>query len=258
VSLPAVRLCHLYPGEMNIYADRGNIAVLARRLGWRGIGLEVTEAGIGAVIDPAAHDLYYLGGGQDRDQAVVAEDLAAVKGDALRAAAAGGAAMLAVCGGFQLAGHGYTGTDGARMPGVGVLDADTVAGPTRLIGNLVIRADLDGESRTVVGFENHAGRTRLGPAARPLGRVVTGHGNDGESGVEGAVQGRAIGTYLHGPLLPKNPWLADTVLRWALEHRAGGPVALAPLDDALEDAAHRAAVERATRGGRERLIGRRR
>ena len=257
MSVPALRLCHLYPGEMNIYADRGNIAVIRRRLEWRGLALEVTEAGIGDPVDPGAHDLYYLGGGQDRDQAVVAEDLAAVKGDALRSATAAGAAMLAVCGGFQLAGHGYTGTDGARMPGGGVLDADTVAGPTRLIGNLVIEAMLDGQARTVVGFENHAGRTTLGPGARPLGRVLSGHGNDGASGVEGAVQGRVIGTYLHGPLLPKNPWLADVVLAWALEHRTGGRVPLAPLDDALEHAAHEAAVARARRGGRERLIGRR-
>jgi CobQ-like glutamine amidotransferase family enzyme len=242
---PELRLCHLYPAEMNIYADRGNIAVLARRLGWRGMRLSVTPAGVGDRIDPEAHDLYYLGGGQDRDQAVVAEDLAATKGEALRAATSAGAAMLAVCGGFQLAGRGYTGVDGSRMPGVEVLDLDTVAGATRLIGNLVIEADLDDQRRTVVGFENHAGRTRLGPAARPLGRVVKGHGNNGEDGAEGAVQGHVIGTYLHGPLLPKNPWLADIVIGWALEHHHGEPIPLAPLDDAMEASAHAAAVRRA-------------
>jgi lipid II isoglutaminyl synthase (glutamine-hydrolysing) len=246
-----VRLGHLYPAEMNIYADRGNIAVLARRLAWRGMALEVTELGVGAPVDPAAHDLYYLGGGQDRDQAVVAEDLVATKAEGLRAAVADGAAALCVCGGFQLAGHGYTGTDGSRMPGIGILDLDTVAGPTRLIGNLAIEAELDGEVRSVVGFENHAGRTRLGSGCRPLGRVVHGHGNNGEDGGEGGVGGRVIGTYLHGPLLPKNPWIADTLLRWALAHRLGDAPVLEPIDDALEERAHAAAVARAA-GGRRR------
>jgi CobQ-like glutamine amidotransferase family enzyme len=246
VSAPVLRLGHLYPAEMNIYADRGNIAVLRRRLAWRGMGLEVTDLGIGAPVEPGRHDLYYLGGGQDRDQAVVAEDLVATKAEGLRAAVAGGAAALCVCGGFQLAGHGYTGTDGSRMPGVGILDLDTVAGPTRLIGNLVIDADLDGEIVRVVGFENHAGRTRLGAGTRALGRVVSGHGNNGDDGVEGAVEGHVIGTYLHGPLLPKNPRIADILIAWALEHRTGERPELAPLDDSLERAAHAAAVARAT------------
>lgn len=244
---PSLRLGHLYPGEMNIYADRGNIAVLERRLAWRGLSLEVTEIGLGDAITPGAHDLFYLGGGQDRDQAVVADDLVATKADALRSAVADGAAGLCVCGGFQLAGHGYTGSDGSRMPGIGILDLDTVAGPSRLIGNLVIEATLDGETRTVVGFENHAGRTRLGPGSRPLGRVVHGHGNNGEDGLEGGVTGHVIGTYLHGPLLPKNPWVADALIGWALEHRTGAPVPLVPLDDRLEATAHAAAVSRATR-----------
>ncbi len=243
----ALRLGHLYPGEMNIYADRGNIAVLERRLAWRGHRLEVTEIGIGDAVRPGDHDLFYLGGGQDRDQAVVAEDLALTKGAALRAAVTDGAAGLAVCGGFQLAGHGYTGIDGSRMPGIGILDLDTVAGPTRLIGNLVIEADLDGQRRTVVGFENHAGRTHLGPRSRPLGRVISGHGNNDEDGFEGGVTGRVIGTYLHGPLLPKNPWIADTVIGWALAHLTGAPVALEPLDDSLEDTAHAVAIARARR-----------
>lgn len=233
---------------MNIYADRGNIAVLARRLQWRGMALAVTELGVGDRVDPGAHDLYYLGGGQDRDQAVVAEDMLATKAEGLREAVRGGAAALCVCGGFQLAGHGYTGTDGSRMPGVGILDLDTVAGPTRLIGDLVIEAELDGERRRVVGFENHAGRTRLGPGCRPLGRVLHGHGNNGDDGGEGGVQDRVVGTYLHGPLLPKNPWLADRLIAWGLAHRLGEEPALAPLDDALEHAAHRAAAVRAVRG----------
>jgi CobQ-like glutamine amidotransferase family enzyme len=176
---------------------------------------------------------------------VVAEDLVATKAEGLRAAVDAGAAALCVCGGFQLAGHGYTGADGGRMPGIGILDLDTVAGPTRLIGNLVIDAQIAGENVRVVGFENHAGRTRLGPGARPLGRVVSGHGNNGDDGLEGGVRDRVIGTYLHGPLLPKNPRLADALIAWALEHRTGERPDLAPLDDSLEASAHAAAVARA-------------
>ncbi len=246
--MSTVRICHLYPDELNIYADRGNIAVFRQRLAWRGHELEVIEAGIGDPI-PEDADLYYLGGGQDRDQVIVAEDLAGTKADALRQALAGQAVLLAVCGGYQLAGHGYTGVDGTRMPGIGLLDADTVAGPTRLIGDVVISVDLTGSSMTVVGFENHAGRTRLGPGSVPLGRVVHGHGNNDDDGTEGAVTGRAVGTYLHGPLLPKNPRLADLLLEWALEHATGAPVALARRDDTLEQQAHDAAIARVgTRG----------
>jgi CobQ-like glutamine amidotransferase family enzyme len=241
-----LRLCHLYPRELNIYADRGNIAVFARRLAWRGMALEVTEAGIGERM-PDDADLYYLGGGQDRDQAIVAADLRDTKATDLAAAAAEGAVVFAVCGGYQLAGHGYTGVDGARMTGISLLDADTVAGTTRLIGDLVIEAEIDGERRTVVGFENHAGRTHLGAGARPLGRVVSGNGNNGDDAGEGAVQGRVVGTYLHGPLLPKNPWLADRLIAWGLEHGTGRQVELPPIDDTLESMAHTAAIARARR-----------
>lgn len=244
--MTVVRLCHLYPAEMNIYADRGNIAVFNKRLAWRGLTLEVTEAGPGVAIDPNAHDLYYLGGGQDRDQRIVAQDLVDTKAQALRSAAADGAAFLWVCGGIQLAGDGYTDASGRRLPGAGVLDVDTAAGDTRLIGDLVITANLDGEEQVVVGYENHVGRTLLGPDALPLGEVSSGHGNDGQSGMEGAVQKRVIGTYLHGPLLPKNPWLADVVLRWALAH-GGSDVVLEPLDDALSATARQVAISRAGR-----------
>jgi len=251
-----VRLCHLYPAQMNIYADRGNIAVLRRRLEWRGLRLDVTEAGIGGPISPGAHDLYYLGGGQDRDQALVAEDMARTKGAALRSAVEDGAALLAVCGGYQLVGRGYVGVDGAAMPGIGVVDAETVAGETRLIGDVLIKATLGDQAREVAGFENHAGRTHLGPGATPFGTVMAGHGNDGVSGMEGVVHLRAIGTYLHGPVLPRNPWVADTLLRWALAHRTGREEALEPLDDSLEDAARSVARGRALGERSERLIGR--
>lgn len=253
----AVRLCHLYPAQMNIYADRGNIAVLRRRLEWRGLELTIAEAGPGDRLVPGEHDLYYLGGGQDRDQALVADDLARTKGAALRSAVEDGAAMLAVCGGYQLAGHGYRAVDGSLMPGIDVLDVETRAGDTRLIGDVLLAATLDGTTHDVAGFENHAGRTHLGAGATAFGRVVAGHGNNGDDGTEGAVRLRAIGTYLHGPLLPKNPWVADTLLRWALAHRTGDQASLAPLDDALEDAARAVAAGRARGERSERLIGRR-
>ncbi|MCY4194614.1 MAG: glutamine amidotransferase [bacterium] len=238
----SMRLCHLYPDHLNIYADRGNIAVCQRRLEWRGLSLEVVEVGLGDPI-PADCHLYYLGGGQDRDQALVAEDLER-KADPLRQAAEDGAVVLGVCGGYQLLGRGYAGSDGRRLPGIGLLDVETTAGAGRLVGDVVLDATLSGQTRTVVGYENHAGRTHLGPGCTPLGRLRPGHGNNGEDGCEGAVAGHSVGTYMHGPLLPKNPWLADTLLGWALAH-AGHTERLAPLDDQLEKSAHAAAAARA-------------
>ena len=229
-----LRVCALYPDLMNIYADRGNLLLLERRCAWRGLGFELSGAGLGDELDPAAHDLFYLGGGQDRDQALCAQDLATVKRDALHAAAERGAVLFGVCGGFQLLGHGYAFGD-ERLPGIGLVDLETVRedGP-RLIGNVAIEVDLGEGPRVLAGFENHGGRTRLGDAA-PLGRVLKGHGNDGRSGFEGVRRGNVIGTYLHGPLLPKNAWFAD----WLIQTATGR--VLEPLDDTLEDAAHAAA-----------------
>ncbi|HWK25784.1 MAG TPA: glutamine amidotransferase [Solirubrobacter sp.] len=236
-----LRVCALYPDLMNIYADRGNLQLLQRRCEWRGLGFELAGAGLDAPLDPDAHDLFYIGGGQDRDQALCAEDLASVKRDALHAAAGAGKVIFAVCGGYQLLGHAYE-LDGERLPGVGLVDLETVreAGP-RLIGNVAIEVTLDGRPRVLAGFENHGGRTRLGAGEQPLGRVLRGHGNDGRSGFEGVrggPRGTVLGTYLHGPLLPKNSWFADWLTATALGR---APEELAPLDDALEDAAHAAA-----------------
>jgi CobQ-like glutamine amidotransferase family enzyme len=243
-----VRVGHLYPDYLNIYADRGNIAVLARRASWRGHELEVRPISLGEPV-PRGIDLLYVGGGQDREQALVAPDLAA-KGDAIRAAVAGGCALLAVCGGYQLLGRGYRGFYGGDLPGVGLFPHETVAGERRMIGDVLLECELEpGEVRTLAGFENHAGRTRLDEGARPLGRVVAGFGNDGESGHEGCVSGRAVGTYLHGPLLPRNPWLADWILEQALAHAGGGTVRLEPLDDRLELEAQAVSAERARRRG---------
>jgi CobQ-like glutamine amidotransferase family enzyme len=226
--------------------------VLSRRAALRGHELEVVPIGLGDDVSPGAHDLLYVGGGQDREQALIAPDLAA-KGEGIADAVAGGSALLAVCGGYQLLGRGYRGRDGSFMPGAGVFPHETIAGPTRMIGDVLLECELvPGERRTLAGFENHAGRTLLDAGARPLGRVVYGFGNDGESGVEGCRVGRAIGTYLHGPLLPRNPWLADWLIAQALAHATGGePPVLSELPDELEKAAHRVAAARARgRGGR--------
>jgi lipid II isoglutaminyl synthase (glutamine-hydrolysing) len=226
--------------------------VLARRTAWRGHELEVQPLGMGDAIVPAAHDLLYVGGGQDREQLLVARDLA-TKAEQVQAAVADGAALLAVCGGYQLLGRGYRGFHGEDMPGVGLFPLETVAGERRMIGDVLLECELEpGERRTLAGFENHAGRTRLDPGATPLGRVLAGFGNDGESGFEGCRVGRAVGTYLHGPLLPRNPWLADWLLSQALAHRLGGdPPELEPLPDELEAQAHSVSAERArARGGR--------
>src|SRR5207247_900241 len=256
VRLPPMRrlvVGHLFPDYLNIYADRGNIAVLGRRAAWRGYQLEVRALGAGAEIRPGEHDLFYVGGGQDREQELIAPELAAL-GPALREAFDAGAAFLAVCGGYQLLGRSYRDQSGDELPGIGLLPLHTVAGSQRMIGDVLLECELEpGWKQTLAGFENHAGRTILDPGAEPLGRVVAGFGNDGESGYEGCRLGRAIGTYLHGPLLPRNPWLADWILAQALGHASGGePPGLEPLADELEGLAHRVASERARlRGGRK-------
>jgi lipid II isoglutaminyl synthase (glutamine-hydrolysing) len=245
-----VVVAHLYPRHLNIYADRGNIAVLERRAALRGHELVVNAVGIGDPL-PAA-DLIYVGGGQDREQALIAPDLAG-RGAALSTAVEGGTALLAVCGGYQLLGRRYRGRDGSLMAGAGLFPHETIAGDRRMIGDILLECDLgDGPPFTVAGFENHVGRTVLDREAIPLGRVVAGFGNDGSSGAEGCRVGTAIGTYLHGPLLPRNPRLADWLLAQAVAHAAGTPAGRLPeLPDELELTAHAVAAGRArARGGR--------
>jgi lipid II isoglutaminyl synthase (glutamine-hydrolysing) len=242
---------HLYPDYLNIYADRGNIAVLARRAGWRGHELDVHAVSMRDAVHPGEYDLLYIGGGQDREQALVAQDLATKAAGVLESVAAG-AALLAVCGGYQLLGRSYRDFHGVDLPGIGLFPLDTVAGKRRMIGDVLLECELEpGKRRTLAGFENHAGRTRLDAQAQPLGRVLAGFGNDGMSGWEGCRVGRAVGTYLHGPLLPRNPWFADWVLAQALAHRLGTPPELDPLPDELETEAHTVSARRAElRGGR--------
>jgi lipid II isoglutaminyl synthase (glutamine-hydrolysing) len=236
-----LRLLALYPDQMNIYADRGNMIFLRRRCEWRGIGFSYSAAGPGERFDPEAHDLIYIGGGQDRDQVLVAADMVETKRDAIAASAEDGAVVLAVCGGYQLLGHGYQLGDD-RIEGLGLADLETVREPgPRLIGNVTIEVDLGTGPRLAAGFENHGGRTYLGESAEPLGRVLSGHGNNGRDGREGVRRLNVLGTYLHGPLLPKNSWLADRLIQLALARRAGAEPELEALDDGLEAAAHESA-----------------
>ena len=227
-----LRIVPVYPELLSIYADRGNVRVLEQRARWRGIPVDVSPLPLGSDLDPGAVDAILIGGGQDRDQALVADALVA-QVPALRSAIADGVPVLAVCGGYQLLGHAYVDQSGNRTPGTGLVDLETHAGPDRLIGNVLVEAEVDGRTERMVGFENHAGRTTLGPGVEPLGRVITGAGNDGVSGHEGCRVDRVIGTYVHGPLLPKNPWLADLLLGWACAHR-GRSGELTPLDDRFD------------------------
>jgi CobQ-like glutamine amidotransferase family enzyme len=236
----------LYPDLMNIYGDRGNILTLLQRAEWRGFETRLLQLGRGNNAEMEEVDVFFFGGGQDREQALVYEDLLEFKQPKLEHAVAEGAQVLAVCGGYQLLGHYYQTADGERFNGIGLIDVKTEAGKKRFIGDVVIETDIaDLRPRTLVGFENHSGRTFLGPNAKPLGRVVTGNGNNGDDGQEGFLQGGVIGSYLHGSLLPKNPHLADHLIRSALRRR--GVAELWPLDDSAELAAHELILQRAQR-----------
>lgn len=272
----SLTLAHLYPEQMNIYGDRGNVITLVQRCAWRGIDLRMLPVGVGDRVDWSTCDLAFFGGGQDSGQALIANDFLQHQSEALARAIEAGMVMLAICGGYQLLGHYFLTHTGERLPGVGVLDVHTVGGKKRLIGNIVIETDLEGqwvsgandqelsaidqatsslskrpskiqnpESKIkLVGFENHSGRTYHGSRVRSLGRVLVGHGDNGEDRIGGAVYRNTIGCYLHGSLLPKNPQLADYLLLRALQRRYGPAVTLPPLDDALELQAQHTMVER--------------
>jgi CobQ-like glutamine amidotransferase family enzyme len=236
----------LYPDLMNIYGDRGNILTLLQRAEWRGYEVRLLELGRGNHKGMDEVDVFFFGGGQDREQALVYADLLEFKQPQLARAVAEGAQILAVCGGYQLLGHYYQTAGGERYDGIGLIDVRTEAGKKRFIGDVVVETDIaDLKPRTLVGFENHSGRTFLGPKAKPLGRVVIGNGNNGSDGYEGFIQGGVIGSYLHGSLLPKNPHLADHLIRGALKRR--GVDELSSLDDSAELAAHELILQRAQR-----------
>jgi len=233
-----LRIAHLYPDLMNIYGDRGNVIALSQRAKWRGIDVAVRPYSVGEWADQDWPDIWFFGGGQDQGQDIVGADLAGKNGAALKKSVEGGAAIFSVCGGYQLLGHEYVPETGPSIPGVGILDVTTHAGKTRFVGNLLVNAP----EAYLIGFENHSGRTHLGSSAKPLGTVVVGNGNNGEDKTEGALQGKVIGCYLHGSCLPKNPWLADRLLGWALARRHND-LKLAPLDDAAEKSARDQATE---------------
>lgn len=238
-----LRIAFLYPELMNIYGDRGNIIAMSARARWRGIDVEVRNVTVGNEIDADYFDFYFFGGGQDKQQIPVSEDLQGRKGDAIKEAVERGAVILSVCGGYQMLGHYYRPFEGDDLPGISLFDAHTDAGHTRYIGNVLIDTAIP-EVGQIVAFENHSGCTYLGPGCSPLGKSVIGGGNNGQDGTEGAIYKTAFGCYLHGSVLPKNPAFTDHLLKQALSRRHG-PVDLAPLDDSLEHTAHRQAVARA-------------
>lgn len=241
VEMPTLRVCALYPTRMNIYADRGNLMILEQRCTRRGIGFEFGAVDDGDRIDPSAFDLFYIGGGQDSDQIQIADDMRATKREGLVEAAAADKVILAVCGGYQLLGEYYE-LDDRKIEGLGIVDLRTVREPgPRLIGNVTIEVDIHDSPRLLAGFENHGGRTYLSDGMKPLGKVVAGFGNNGKDGYEGVRDRNVIGTYLHGPLLPKNVWFADHLIELAL----GLDAPLSTLDDRLEDLAHESAVSAA-------------
>lgn len=241
-----LRICHLYPDLLDLYGDRGNIRVLQARSNWRGIEAEVEQVSLGDPLDFKSFDILFIGGGSDREQNILVEDLMKRKNE-FQAAIEDGLVVLTICGGFQLLGEYYQTAEGEKIPGLGILDLWTIAGAKRLIGNIVVDVkdgDLSsGAIKTLVGFENHSGKTYLGSPLQPLGKVLQGNGNNGEDRGEGVRYKNVFGTYLHGPLLPKNPHLADLLLTLALKRR-GYSEALSKLDDTLEENAHRVVVDR--------------
>jgi CobQ-like glutamine amidotransferase family enzyme len=245
-----LRIAHIYPEQMNIYGDRGNILTLVQRCHWRDIDVRLDGIKPDQAVDWTQYDLAFFGGGQDSGQALIADDFVQHHGPSVKAAIDDGLVLLAICGGYQLLGHYFLTHTGEKLPGIGALDLHTVGGSQRLIGNIVIdwqgqATHNDGPS-TLVGFENHSGRTYLGSGVEPLGRVLRGYGNNGEDGTEGARYRNTHGCYMHGSLLPKNPHFADYLLTSALQRRYGAGTTLPPLDDTLELHAHDTMVERLT------------
>jgi CobQ-like glutamine amidotransferase family enzyme len=245
-EFPTLRIAHLYPSLLNVAGDGGNVTALVQRCAWRGIRTEVVPVELGDTPDFTTFDLVLFHGGQDVEMQVAAADLG-FKAPSLREAADQGVVIFAVCAGLQLLGHRYVPSAGEPMQGAAILDLETHGGAQRFMQHAAVEVTLEGETGTVVGFENHSGLTKLGPGARPFGSVVAGAGNNGQDGTEGAVRDHVYATYLHGPVLPKNPWLTDQLIRIALERAVGHPVSLAPLEDGLESRAHDVALAKAQR-----------
>ena len=230
-----LNICHLYPDILNLYGDRGNILCMRKRLAWRGIDVNVDEVSIGQKLEASKYDRLFIGGGQDFEQEVLLPDLRGAKTEELKAAIEDNLPVLAICGGYQMLGQYYKTWDGVQCDFTGALDLYTVGSKQRMIGNYMFTCDELG--CTVVGFENHSGKTYLGDGVKPIGKVLAGYGNNGEDGFEGARYKNVFATYSHGCLLPKNPQIEDFMLKTALERKYGA-MELKPLDNTLETAAH--------------------
>ncbi|MBI2782198.1 MAG: glutamine amidotransferase [Chloroflexi bacterium] len=248
---PTLRIAHLYPSLLNVAGDGGNLMAIQQRCAWRGIPTLAVSIDAGDRPDFSTFDIVLFHGGQDVEMEIVAADLG-LKAPSLREAADQGVVIFAVCAGLQLLGARYVPSDGPPMEGAAVLDLETRGGPQRFMQHAAVDVTIDGRRGTIVGFENHSGQTELGPDAQPLGMMIAGAGNNGRDGTEGAVRGHVYATYLHGPVLPKNPWLADQLIRIALERRLGRPVELEPLDDSVEQHAHDVALQKALRNRGQR------
>jgi len=242
-----LNICHLYPDLLDLYGDRGNILALASRCRWRGIEPIIRQASLGEDLDFMGTDILFLGGGSDREQGLLVQDLMRRERE-LRSAIENGLVVLGICGGYQMLGKFYQMVGGEKIQGLGILDVWTIAGAKRLIGNVVVELneqvlDVNSKFKTLVGFENHSGKTYLGEGVMPLGKVLFGNGNNGDDREEGVRYRNVFGTYLHGPLLPKNPHFADLLLELAILRR-GTDTRLMKLDDRLEELAHEVMVKR--------------
>ena len=232
-----LKICHLYPDILNLYGDRGNIICMQKRMQWRGIQTEIAEISVGDQLNYDDYDIFFIGGGQDFEQGVLLEDLAKGKSEAIAHAVDEEKVFLAICGGYQMLGNYYKTWDGKECNFIGALDLYTVGAKERMIGNYMYQCDETDGGIVVVGFENHSGKTYLGDKVRPMGKVLSGHGNNGEDGTEGARYKNVFATYSHGSLLPKNPKLADYILKTALK-RKYPDISLEELDDTFENNAH--------------------
>ncbi len=233
-----IKICHLYPDVLNLYGDRGNVKCLKQRLEWRNIGCEVTEAPIGSSVNPNDYDIFFIGGGQDFEQEVLLSDLAKGKQKAIIDAVEDEKTFLAICGGYQMLGNYYKTWDGVQCDFIGAVDFYTEGIKDRMIGNFMYKLDESDGGSTVVGFENHSGKTYLGEKVKPLGKILSGYGNNGEDGFEGARYKNVFATYSHGPVLPKNPQFCDLILTKSLERKYGNKIELPTLNDNFENLAN--------------------
>lgn len=241
--MKTLKICHLYPDVLNLYGDRGNVTAIKKRLDWRGIGCEIVNANIGDKTDLGDCDIFFIGGGQDFEQGVLLKDIASGKGDAIKDAIESGKVFLAICAGYQILGKYYKTHTGEVCDFIGALDLYTVGQKKRMIGNYVYECELGGRKTEIVGFENHSGKTYLGEGVRPFGKILYGNGNNSEDKTEGARYKNVYATYAHGPVLPKNPYFTDELIRVALKNKYGDD-SISELDDTFELAAHKYMVNR--------------